>query len=407
MTSATPLEFSPSSTDAPDPGFAHAMERIYPTDPALEAVLARKLARRADGPFRPSSLPELTKCLEAMLETSVDGDFEVRDPRWMTGGASKIQMAFSLRWRRDGSDREDRMILRMDPSEAINSTSKLREFDIVRAMTGVVPAPTPYWVDALGTWFPEPALVYGIVDGVAKPSGTTSGRVVGLGTNFGPVLRRRLASQFVEHMAAVHTYDTSSASFRDSPSPEVGTTQNALWRLNFQRRVWEEDRGEDNALMELAASWLAQHVPVLDRLSVVHGDYRSGNFLFEEVTGAITGWLDWELAHLGDRHWDLAWCIQPLFGHLAEDDRTFLASGLLPQDELLARYEAASGLTVDAERLDWFRVLVCYSMMVMTIASTYRIARLGRSHQDILLARLEGSRSVIELELLSLLERLV
>ena len=139
----------------------------------------------------------------------------------------------------------------------------------------------------------------------------------------------------------------------------------------------------------------------------MHGDYRSGNFLFDESSGRITGWLDWELSHLGDRHSDLAWCIQPLFGHQDESGRSFLASGLLPTDELLARYEDASGLSVDPVRLDWYRVLICYSMMVKTVASTYRIARLGRSHQDVLLARLEGSRSVIELELVNQLQRVM
>jgi aminoglycoside phosphotransferase (APT) family kinase protein len=396
------------ATDAPSAGFAARLAREMPTDPDLEIALDRKLERRADGPYVPVTREQLSASLVAMLDSTLDAPFAVSDERWLTGGASKLQLGFTLDWKDvDGRARTDSMILRMDPSEPINTTDKGREFEVVSALRDVLPVPRPYWVDTEARWFPEPALVYGIVPGVAKPVAAQSGRVVGLGTNFGPELRARLAPQFVEHLAALHRYDAADVELHHTARPEVGTTQNALWRLNYERRVWEEDRGEDCPLMELASSWLRAHLPTLDRVSVVHGDYRSGNFLFDEASATITGWLDWELTHLGDRHWDLAWCIQPLFGHLSEDGGTFLASGLLPVDELLERYEKASGLSVDVDRLAWFRVLICYSMMVKTIATTYRVARLGRSHQDILLARLEGSRSVIELELLRQLEGLV
>ncbi|KAF0957162.1 phosphotransferase family protein [Rhodococcus sp. T7] len=397
-----------AANDAPSSELATRLAAEFQTDPDLELSLARKLARRSDGPYRPVTAEELAQCLRAMLTDVLHDDFVVSGERWLTGGASKIQLGFTLEWiGPDRARRRDDMILRMDPSESLNTTNKDREFEMVRALNGTLPVPTPHWVDAEATWFPEPALVYGIIPGVAKPVAAQTGRVVGLGTNFGPDLRGRLAPQFVENLAALHLCDLAEAGLKNTARPEIGTTQNALWRLNYERRIWEEDRGEDCALMELASAWMYENLPILDRVSVVHGDYRSGNFLFDEASASITGWLDWELTHLGDRHWDLAWCIQPLFGHLAEDGSSFLASGLLPIDELLARYEQASGLGVDEKRLTWFRVLICYSMMVKTIASSYRVARLGRSHQDVLLARLEGSRSVIELELLRLLDGVV
>ena len=344
-----------------------------------------------------------------MLTDAIGTDFTVSGQRWFTGGASKMQLGFVLDWRGPsaGERRRDAMILRMDPSEPLNATSKSREFDIVKAVAGVVPVPTPFWVDADGDWFPGPSVIYGIVPGVTKPATSQSGRVVGLGTNFGPQLRPVLAQQFVDNLAAIHACDVDGIGLGGMTAPTVETNENALWRLNYERRVWEEDRGEECPVLDLAAAWLERNAPTLDRVSVVHGDYRSGNFLFDESSGRITGWLDWELSHLGDRHSDLAWCIQPLFGHQDESGRSFLASGLLPTDELLARYEDASGLSVDPVRLDWYRVLICYSMMVKTVASTYRIARLGRSHQDVLLARLEGSRSVIELELVNQLQRVM
>jgi hypothetical protein len=65
-----------------------------------------------------------------------------------------------------------------------------------------------------------------------------------------------------------------------------------------------------------------------------------------------------------------------------------LAGGLLTRDELFERYEEAAGLSVDGQRLRWFSVLANYSAVVKTLATSMRVARLGRSHQDVLLARL-------------------
>ena len=38
---------------------------------------------------------------------------------------------------------------------------------------------------------------------------------------------------------------------------------------------------------------------------MTHGDYRTGNYLFDEESGKITALLDWELARIGDFHEDL------------------------------------------------------------------------------------------------------
>ena len=109
-------------------------------------------------------------------------------------------------------------------------------------------------------------------------------------------------------------------------------------------------------LVDVAAQWLVENAPRLDHPSVVHGDFRVGNFLFTETDARITAWLDWELAVIGDRHQDLTWAAVPLMRRLAEDDRTELAGGLIPIEEFYRRYEEASGLVVDPKRLLYFRV---------------------------------------------------
>ena len=155
------------------------------------------------------------------------------------------------------------------------------------------------------------------------------------------------------------------------------------------RRIWEEDRGDDFPLAEVAANWLERNLPVLDTLSVVHGDYRSGNFLFDERSLEITAVLDWERGYLGDRHRDLAWTANHAFGHMAEDGKTFLASGLMPLDDFFEQYEKASGLKVDPVRLRYYTIFNSYQLVISAIASGFRVVHLGKTHQDILLALAE------------------
>lgn len=396
------LDFDFGQRDAPTLAFIEEVRRAHPTEPEIDRVLTRKMERRSGPSYKRPSTEDMAGWLDRFLADHLPGErFEVSDLHWFTGGVSKIQIGFTLtRW--DGSTpRSDHLVVRMDPSEGSNATSRAREYELLNLVRGTVPVPRTHFLDPEGRWFPEPALVYDFVPGVTKPRVTGTGKISGLGTNFGS-MRSTLAPQYLEQLAALHTMDLGGREFGALSVPAVGTTQSAEWALHHALRCWEEDRGEDSPLMEVAANWLVDHLPALDRVSVVHGDFRSGNFLFDEESGRINAWLDWERGLLGDRHRDLAWITLPTMGHLDAEGRYWVC-GLVPLDELFDQYTAASGLTVDPARLRWYQVLCCFSIIVSTMASTYRIARLGKSHQDILLTRVEGLVPVISRQLIALI----
>ena len=70
--------------------------------------------------------------------------------------------------------------------------------------------------------------------------------------------------------------------------------QAQLQKLNSQRPI-----------LEFAISWMAQNQPVIDDLVLVHGDYRTGNIMIDH--DHVSGILDWEFAHWGDRREDIGW----------------------------------------------------------------------------------------------------
>ena len=93
---------------------------------------------------------------------------------------------------------------------------------------------------------------------------------------------------------------------------------------------------------------------------LVHGDFKAGNVLLEgEELGAL---LDWELAHLGDRHEDLGWVTQPL------RTREHLIPGAWERADLLGYYQELTGVAVDAHAVAWWNGLAGYKTAVMQVS---------------------------------------
>ncbi|QYJ08634.1 phosphotransferase family protein [Qipengyuania flava] len=158
-----------------------------------------------------------------------------------------------------------------------------------------------------------------------------------------------------------------------------------------------EEAGADRPIIALGLNWLRANLP--DRVDPVlnHGDYRLGNLLAED--SRLTGVLDWELAHFGDRHEDLAFGCMAVW-RFARVDRPALGLGSL-QDYVDA-YEAESGAKVDAGR---FRFWLVYRTVWWALGCI-RMASFWRSGDDRMLERVVISRrtSEQELDLLLLLE---
>ncbi len=110
--------------------------------------------------------------------------------------------------------------------------------------------------------------------------------------------------------------------------------------------------GQPQPVFELALSWLDRRKPTpIDRPVLVHGDYRTGNYLADET--GVTAILDWEGAHLGDPVEDLVWlCVKSWrFGAVDKP-----AGGFGSREELWAAYQRAGGAPVDPARAHWWEI---------------------------------------------------
>lgn len=362
-------------------------------------VLARKMARRTSGPYSARSDAQVTAQLAALFAHEGLAGVRISELARMTGGASKEQFAFTLN--HAGQRGSQRLVLRMDPWMGIVETCRGREAQILAAFQGVVPVPPLRFVDAEGEYLGQPGLITGMVAGNTAPTDSAGNAVSGVGIRFEHWIAK-LAPQFVANLARIHAFDWSRAdlSYFDPPAP--GTNHAALRQVNWWARVWQQDCLEANPLVTLVERWLREHAPLCAQPVVVHGDYRIGNFMFVEPSGEFSAVLDWELAHLGDFHEDLAWSVQRLFG-TPRADGELLVCGLLPRTEFFARYVEATGAVLDLDVIRYYEILSAWKCVIINSASACSAARLGQSHQDLVLTWLALCTAVFSAQINTLM----
>jgi aminoglycoside phosphotransferase len=193
----------------------------------------------------------------------------------------------------------------------------------------------------LGTPGEPPGLLMNLVPGTSRPE---------------PDETETTAPEYLALVAGVHAADPALF-----PIEQFATMGDALLDELEWWRAYADERGAmEEPLIRLAARVLAETLPATDeRPSLVHGDVGAGNFMVED--GRVTAMIDWELAHVGDPHEDMAW-LWMRGAHTSFGD---------PRQRV-AEYEAAAGRSIDPDRLRWHLALVMWKSCVGMYADLHR-----------------------------------
>ncbi|MGH7821757.1 MAG: phosphotransferase family protein, partial [Candidatus Binatia bacterium] len=149
------------------------------------------------------------------------------------------------------------------------------------------------------------------------------------------------------------------------PLAECWSRELAKWE-----RVIDEDELTPQPIARAAIRWLRRNPPPPPaRLAVVHGDYRTGNFLFDRE-GEIRAILDWEMCHLGDPLEDLAWATDPLWSW-PDASRP---GKLIERERALTLWQQASGIAIDPLALRWWEVFASVKGLAIWISSSREFA---------------------------------
>jgi aminoglycoside phosphotransferase (APT) family kinase protein len=269
------------------------------------------------------------------------------------GGASRE----TFRVRIDVAQHGERgLIFRRDPVSTLIETEREVEFAAYRSfMNSSVPVPGALFLERELEWLERPFFV------MEEIEGCTAGSILA-SDPYGPH-RAKIGEQFftiLGHIAKRDAMSSELARHVPAPKPDGAWAQElAKWE-----KVVDEDELEPQPIVRAAVRWMRRNPPPpAQRISVVHGDYRTGNFLFDG-TGTIRAVLDWEMAHLGDPLEDLAWALDPLWS----SDRVH-PGGMLTREAGIAVWEKASGLKADPAALRWWSMFAAFKGAAIWISS--------------------------------------
>lgn len=280
------------------------------------------------------------------------------------GGASRETYRFRLRYSAPAGAVERGLILRRDPPGSLIETERANEFNAYRAFHGTaVPVPEPLWLEEDTRWLDYPFFIMQELRGFQSQAQALMG------------------PPYSEHLDALAEHKWSILGEISKADPAaLGLTElmpvpalDDCWRreLAHWEKVIDEDEMNPQPILRAAIRWLRRNPPPLaQKLSVVHGDFRTGNFLYDD-RGRVHAILDWEMAHLGDPLEDLAWGLNRVWCW-ARDERV---GGLVEKPRAIAIWERASGLRADPEALRWWELFSSVKGQAIWISS-------GKEYQE-------------------------
>ncbi|MFB6163544.1 MAG: phosphotransferase family protein [Haloarculaceae archaeon] len=186
-----------------------------------------------------------------------------------------------------------------------------------------------------------------------------------------PEYLEAIGAELVDRLAEVHQVDYEAVGLGEFGYPE-GFTQRQVKRWSEQLTWAFEVTADEREVPVLydVMEWLSENAPEDHPHTLVHGDYKLDNVMFAPGTPPeIASIFDWEMSTLGDPFTDLGWMLSYWWDEKDPDppdstdslSTTFMADpDYLTREELVARYEAATGFEFEHPR--FYRALAVYKL---------------------------------------------
>jgi aminoglycoside phosphotransferase (APT) family kinase protein len=189
-----------------------------------------------------------------------------------------------------------------------------------------------------------------------------------------PEARGAIHSDMSRVLAALHALDPASLGLSDFGHPgNYIARQIARWSKQYQAARLEAEPAMDHLL-----AWLTAQPAPPDETAIAHGDFRLGNLIIHPTEPRIVAVLDWELATLGHKLADLAYCCLPW--HLPPElmgIKGQIIPGIPSEGDFVAAYCAAADRAVPPD----LRYFLAFSLfrLAAIVAGVYRRALDGNA----------------------------
>lgn len=205
----------------------------------------------------------------------------------------------------------------------------------------------------------------------------------------------RLAAELGAALARIHKVTPSSADLTVLPLPIRPPAKAEVQRL----RDVLDTAGESRPALEYVLAWLDRYAPERRPLALVHGDFRTGNYLVHEQN--LTAVLDWEFAHWGDPQEDIGWFCARCW-RFGADGRE--AGGIADRESLYRGYESISEEPVERAAIPYWEVYALAKWAVVAVLQGDRFRKGGEASLELALTGLMPPE--MELDALELIDRI-
>jgi aminoglycoside phosphotransferase (APT) family kinase protein len=245
--------------------------------------------------------------------------------------------------------RPEGFVLRLDyPWGSASPFSLRHEWNVYyRLWKSPVPVAEPLWFDENSDFAQgRPHMVRRMVEGSTAIAGLSDPGPDGV------QVRRRVALEWAEKMALLHSLDWVAHGFGDVLAVPPDTSSAMVWELNQWRDLWKAAVSDPYPAVEEAFFWLRESLPRdTPKISLLKGNNGVGEEIWQGTR--IVALSDWEVASLGDGASDLAF-----------SQGTLMMGDLR---ETLRCYESGVGHQVSPERLAGAMFLVWFKQVVSVL----------------------------------------
>lgn len=281
-------------------------------------------------------------------------------------GFSSDTLIFDLSYTQAGESLSVGLVARIQPRgyqlfPEYDLPAQYRIMKVLGEQTAI-PVPKMLWEEPTGDVIGDTFYVMEKIEGVApadNPPYTAEGWLKEMAPDQQTILWRN----YLDVLDAIQRLDAYALGFEFLAKPELGENflgQELAYYRNFYRWAWGD---EPHPVVEPSLAWLeANKPPLSEDLSLVWGDARIGNMIFQGTEVAAV--IDWEMARLGDPIMDLAWGLFCGRFH-AEGNGMPPLVGFPTRDETIALYHGLTGRST--EHLHYYEILAGMKFSVILI----------------------------------------
>jgi aminoglycoside phosphotransferase (APT) family kinase protein len=337
---------------------------------------------------------EFKKILEEWLSSQFNRKCFIEQLKPLSGGACQENSLLILRFL--DNNQVKKLVYRSDKGSALfASLPREYEFEVALiAYKNGIKTPQPYFLEKTGSITGKKFYIMEALEG------KTDVRYITKDPSLNSI-RPKILEELAENLAKIHsiTLENENLDFLLKIYHREHPFHPAKYAIEEMYQEVEK-LDEPHPAMYLVLNWLEENIPPEEKITLVHGDFRTGNFMVSEK--GLEGILDWEFAHMGNPDEDISWfCLRDWrFGQIKKE-----AGGFADREEFYAFYEKYSNREIDKKSVLFWEVMGNLRWAVGTIGQAER--HLQGKTRGIELASIGRRTAEMEYEMMRLIENAI